>query len=134
MSSNLGTVIHCCSVTKSSLTLFHPMDQASLSFTIFCSLLKLTFIESVMPSNYLILCCPLLLLPSIFFSVRFFSSEFALYLSFWYARKDRSLKNSSLGLNRTISCWFYPQDFFLLSLVSLVDSSSIGRVSSVYAS
>ena len=40
--------------------------QASLSFTISQSLLKLTPIESMMPSKYLILCCPLLLLPSIF--------------------------------------------------------------------
>ena len=44
--------------------------QASLSFTIFQSLLKLMSIESVMPSNHLVLCCPLLLLPSIFPSIR----------------------------------------------------------------
>ena len=44
--------------------------QASLSFTISWSLLKLMSIESVMPSNHLILCCPLLLLPSIFPSIR----------------------------------------------------------------
>ena len=46
--------------------------QASLSFTISQSLLKLMSIESVMPSNYLILCRPLLLLPSIFPSIRVF--------------------------------------------------------------
>ena len=50
----------------------------SLSFTISQSLLKLMSIESVMPSNYFILCCPLLLLPSIFPSIRAFSSESAL--------------------------------------------------------
>ena len=49
--------------------------QASLSFTISRSLLKLLPIESVMPSNHLILCCPLLLLPSIFPSIRVFSNE-----------------------------------------------------------
>ena len=49
--------------------------QASLSFTISWSLLKLVSIESVMLSNYLILCCPLLLLPSIFPSIRIFSNE-----------------------------------------------------------
>ena len=49
--------------------------QASLSFTNFQSLLKLTSIESVVPSNQLILCRPLLLLPSIFPSIRVFSSE-----------------------------------------------------------
>ena len=48
--------------------------QASLSFTITQSLLKLMSIESVMPSNYLILCHPLLLLPSAFPSIRVFSS------------------------------------------------------------
>ena len=49
--------------------------QASLSITNSQSLLKLTSIELVMPSKYLILCCPLLLLPSIFPSIRVFSSE-----------------------------------------------------------
>ena len=52
--------------------------QASLSFTISQSLLKLMSIESVMPSSHLILCCPLLFLPSIFPSIRVFSSESAL--------------------------------------------------------
>ena len=47
--------------------------QASLSFTVFLSLLKLMSIESVMPSNHLILCHPLLLLPSIFPSIKVFS-------------------------------------------------------------
>ena len=49
--------------------------QASLSFTISLSLLKLMSIESVMPSNNFILCCPLLLLPTIFPSIRVFSNE-----------------------------------------------------------
>ena len=52
--------------------------QASLSFTISQSLLKLMSIESMMPSNHLILCHPLLLLPSIFPSIRVFSDESAL--------------------------------------------------------
>ena len=52
--------------------------QASLSFTIFQSLLKLTSIESVMPSNHLIFCHPLLLPPSIFPRIRVFSNESAL--------------------------------------------------------
>ena len=52
--------------------------QASLSITNFRRLLKLMSIESVMPSNHLILCRPLLLLPSIFLSIRVFSSESAL--------------------------------------------------------
>ena len=52
--------------------------QASLSVTNSQSLLKHMFIESVMPSNHLILCHPLLLLPSIFLSIRVFSEESAL--------------------------------------------------------
>ena len=54
--------------------------QASLSFTISWTLLKLMSIESVMPSNRFILCHPLLLLPSIFPSIRVFSSESALHI------------------------------------------------------
>ena len=54
--------------------------QASLSITNSWSLLKLMSIESVMPSNHLILCCPLLLLPSIFSSIRVFSNESVLCL------------------------------------------------------
>ena len=50
-------------------------SQASLSFTNSRSLLKLMSIESVMPSNHLILCHPLLLLPSVFPSIRVFSNE-----------------------------------------------------------
>ena len=55
--------------------------QASPSFTISQSLLKLMCIESVMPSNYLILCRPLLLPPSKFPSIRVFSNESALLVA-----------------------------------------------------
>ena len=58
-----------------SVTLRTAACQASLSITNSRSLLKLMSIESVMPSNHLILCCPLLLPPSIFPSIRVFSSE-----------------------------------------------------------
>ena len=64
--------------SQSCPTLCNPWTialQASLSFTISQSLLKLMPIESVMPSNHLILCLPLLLLPSLFPSIRVFSSE-----------------------------------------------------------
>ena len=54
--------------------------QASLSFTIFQSLLKLMSIESVMPSNHLILCRLPVLLPSVFPSIRVFSNESALHI------------------------------------------------------
>ena len=54
--------------------------QASLSFIISLSLLKLMSIKSVMLSNHLILCCPLLLLPSVFPSIRVFFNESALLI------------------------------------------------------
>ena len=54
--------------------------QASLLITNSWSLLKFMSVESVMPSNHLILCCPLLLLPSIFPSIRVFSSESVLHI------------------------------------------------------
>ena len=54
--------------------------QASLSFTISRSLLKLMSLKLVIPSNHLILCCPLLLLPSILSSIRIFSNESALHI------------------------------------------------------
>ena len=63
------------SVPQSYLTLCNPMDQVSLSITNSWSLLTLTSIESVMPPNHLILCHPLLLLPSIFPSIRVFSND-----------------------------------------------------------
>ena len=66
--------------------------QASLSFTISQSLLRLISIEPVMPSSHLILCCPLLLPPSIFPSIRVFSNESALCIR-W--PKDWSLSVSS---------------------------------------
>ena len=65
------------SVARSCLTLPSQTaaHQASLSFTISWSILKLTSIELVMPSNHLILCHPLRLLPSIFPSIRVFSES-----------------------------------------------------------
>ena len=57
------------------MTPWTAAHQASLSFTISQSLLELMSIESVMPSNHFILCCPLLLLPSIFPSIRVLSNE-----------------------------------------------------------
>ena len=56
------------------------VHQASLSITNSQSLLRLMFIESVMPSNHLILCHPLLLLPSVFPRIRVFSNESALHI------------------------------------------------------
>ena len=83
--------------------------QASLSFTISQSLLKLMSIESVMPSNHLILCCPLLLLPSIFPSIRFFSNESALCITwpkYWSFSLSISPSNEYSGLISFRIDWF----------------------------
>ena len=86
-----GTVLHnelcppsasgvciCCSVAQSCLTLCDPMDYStSLSITNSWGLFKFMSTESVMPSNHLILCRPLLLLPSSFPSIKVFYSESA---------------------------------------------------------
>ena len=84
--------------------------QASLSTTNSQSLLKLMSIESVRPSNHLILCCPLLLLPSIFPSIRVFSNELALHIrwpKYW-------------SFNFSISPPMNIQGWFPLGLTSLI--------------
>ena len=58
----------------------HAAHQASLSFTISWSLLKLMSIELVILSNHLILCCPLFLLPSVFPSIKVFYNELAFHI------------------------------------------------------
>ena len=62
------------------VTQWTAVYQASLSITSSQSLLKLMSFESVMPSNHLILCCPLLLLPTIFPRIRIFSNESVLHI------------------------------------------------------
>ena len=61
------------------MTPWTAAQQASLSFTISLSLFKLMSTELMIPANHLILCCPLLLLPTIFPSIRVFSNESALH-------------------------------------------------------
>ena len=82
--------------------------QASLSCTNSRNLLKLMPIESVMPSNHLILCHPLLLLPSIFPTIRVFSNESALHIR-WpkYWSFNISLSNEYLGLISFRIDWFH---------------------------
>ena len=75
--------------------------QVSLSITNTQSLLKLMSIESVVPSNHLILCHPLLLLPSIFPSIRLFSNELALRIrwpKYWSFSFSVSPSNEYSGL------------------------------------
>ena len=83
--------------------------QASLSITNSRSLLKLMSIESVMPSNHLILCCPLLLLPSVFPSIRVFSNGSVLHTrwpKYWSFSFSISPFNEYSGLISFRMDWF----------------------------
>ena len=75
---SIRSLLFSRSVVSHSATPWTAARQSS--FTISWSLFKLMFIESVTPSNHLILCHPLLLLPSVFPSIRVFSSELALHV------------------------------------------------------
>ena len=93
------------SVQLSPLWLFATpwtaVHQASLSITNSWNLFKLMSIESVMPSNHLILCCPLLLLPSIFPNIKVFSNESVLHIrwtKYWSFSFSISPSNEYLGL------------------------------------
>ena len=84
-----------------SVTPWKAACQASLSITNSWSSLKLISIESVMPCNHLILCCPLLLPPSIFPSIRVFSNESALHIrwpKYWSFSLRISPSNEYSGL------------------------------------
>ena len=79
-SGYISSVQFSHSFVSNSVTPWTAACQASLSITSSQSLVKLMSIESVMPSNHLILCCPLLLPPSIFPSIRVFSDELVLHV------------------------------------------------------
>ena len=109
----------CCSAAKQCLTLCDPstwtaVPQASLSLTISRSLPKFISVESVMPSNHLILCRPLLLLPSVFPSTRVFSSELALHIR-W--PKDWSFSFSISPSNEYSELISFRMDWFDLLAV-----------------
>ena len=81
-----SAVVHLLSHVQQFVTPWTAVHQPPLSFTISRNLLRFMSTESVMPSNHLILCCSLLFLPSIFPSIRIFSSESALHikwLKYW---------------------------------------------------
>ena len=89
------------SVVSNSATPGTAACRASLSFTISQSLLKLMSMELVMPSNHLVLCHPLLLLPSIFPSIRVFPNESALpfrWPKYWSVSFSISASNEYSGL------------------------------------
>ena len=102
----------CCSLLRGVWVFTNPWTaacQASLPFTISQSLLKLMTIELMMPSNHLILCHPLLLLPSIFLSTRVFSNESALYIrwpNYWSFSVSNSPSKEYSGLVSFRIDWF----------------------------
>ena len=107
----LEACCYCCSVAQSCLfaTPWTAACQASPSFTISWSLLKLMSIELVVLSSHLILCCPLFLLPSIFPSIRFFSSESALCIrwpKYWNFSFSISPSSEYSGLISFRIDWF----------------------------
>ena len=109
----------CCCLVASCVWLFATpwtaAHQSYLSFTITWSLLKLLSIESVMPSNHLISDCPLLLLPSIFPSIRVFYNQSALHIR-WPKCFSFSISPSGLII----------QDWFPLRLTDLISLQSKG--------
>ena len=97
----LFVLVQSLSRVRLFMTPWTAACQASLSITTSQSLLKLMSIESVMPSKYLILCHPLLLLPSIFPSIRVFSDESALRMrwpKYWSFSFSISPYNEHSGL------------------------------------
>ena len=105
---------HCCLLffnhsIRLFATLWTVAHQVSLSFTISQSLLKLMSMESVMPSKHLILCHLLVLLPSIFPSIRVFSNELALctrWPNYWDFSFSTNPSNEYSGLISRRIDWF----------------------------
>ena len=98
---NTISSLQSLSCVRLSATPWTAARQASLSITNSQSLLKLMSIMSVMPSNHLILCCPLLLLPSTFPSIRVFFNESVLHIrwpKYWNFSFSISLSNEYSGL------------------------------------
>ena len=115
---------------QSRQTLCDPMDCSTpgLSITNAGSLLKLMFMESVMPSNHLILCHPLLLPPSIFPSIRVFSNESVLRIrspKYWSFSFSISPSNKHPGLiSFRVDGWISLQSKGLKSLLQHHSSKS----------
>ena len=101
MASPIWFGLHSSVQFSRSVTPLTAAHQASLSITKSSNLLKLMSIESVMPSNHLILCHPLLILPSVFASIRVFSSESVLCIrwpKYWSFNLSISPSNEYSGL------------------------------------
>ena len=111
---DLSLVVQSPSCVRLFVTAWTAALQTSLSFTISPSLLRLISIELVMPSNHLILCCPLFLLPSVFPSIRIFCSESAVRIS-WPKYWSFSF---SISPSNKYSDWFPLGLTGLISLLS----------------
>ena len=101
--------VQLLSCVRLFVTPWTAAHQASLSITNSQRLLKLMSIMLVMPSNHLILCCPLLLLPSLFPSIRVFSNESALLIrwpKYWSFSFNNSPSNEYSGLISFKIDWF----------------------------
>ena len=93
-------IVQLLSCVRLFVTPWTAAHKVSMSITNSQSLLKLMFIESVMPTNYLILCCPLFLSPSIFPSIRVFSNKSVLHIrwpKFWSFSFNISPSNEHSG-------------------------------------
>ena len=109
MCTCLSHLLFSHSSVSNSVTPWTAACQASLSFTNSWSLLKLMSIELVIPSNRLILCCSLLLLPSIFPRIRVFSNESALHIrwpKYWSFNSSISPSNEYSVLISFRIHWF----------------------------
>ena len=105
----LFVAVHLISCVRLFVTPWTTACQASLSFTISWTFLKLMSTELVMRSNHLLLCYPLLLLPSIFPSIRVFSNESALCIrwpKYWSLSFSVSPSNEYAGLISFRIDWF----------------------------
>ena len=120
----LFIVVQLLSCVQLSVTTWTAACQTSLSFTVSRSLLRLMSIELVMPPNHLILCRPLLLLPSIFPSIRVFFTMSQLFAS----------DGQSIGVSASASILpMYIQDWFPLGLTGWISFQSKG-LSRVFSS
>ena len=107
-----NSLICCYSVTKSSSTLCSRMDCSTPGFPVLHCLLEFAqthVIESLMPSNHLILCCPFFLLPSVFPNIKVFSNESVLRIrgpKYWSLSFSNSPSNEYSGLISFRMDWF----------------------------
>ena len=126
--SGLNVVVQSLSHVQLIATPWTAAHQASLSFTISRSLLRLMTIELVMSSNHLILCHSLLLLPSIFPSIRVFSSKLVIHIR-WQSIGASALVSV---IPMKIQFWFHLRLTGLISLLSkglsrVFSSTTVGK-------